>query len=350
MFLVHPVLPRLTVRAALGLGLWLSFYAVGHSETVDAPGRWIGRVDESARLFDWPGSGVALAIEGSRLSIRLDDRGENSLDIVADGATRRLDLRPGVHDYELWSGPKGHHEIRLVKRTEGDVGTVTFLSAKTDGRFRAPSAPQRRILVIGDSISTGYGIEGRGPECNATPDVQNHRLTYAGLAASAWDAEATVLAASGRGLVRNFDGSTEGTMPDLLDRAAQSSPEPSRPAPGPFDLVLVHLGTNDYAKDATPPGFRDAYRAGLETLRQRYPATPIYALIGPMLSPDRLETAQTAIRDAVEARQSAGDRQVHFLAFPAPPLSYGCAWHPGLEAQRAMADQLIARVKTDLGW
>lgn len=340
----------LLLRPAFGLALALILPAAAHSETLERPGRWIGQVDESRRLFDWPGSGAGFAIDGSRLSVRLDNQGENSLEIVVDGVSRRLDLRPGERDYELFDGTRGRHQIKLLKRTEGDVGAIRLVSADTDGRFVPPEAPQRRILVIGDSISAGYGIEGHGPECRATPQVQTQMLTYAGRTAAALDAEATVLAASGRGLVRNYNGATDGTMRDLVDRAMQSVAEPSHPARGPFDLVLVHLGTNDFVKDGAPPRFEEAYEAGLVTLRQRYPNAPIYALIGPMLPPDRFEAASGAIRSAVETRRQAGDRQVHFFAFSPPPSSFGCAWHPGVEAQRSMADRLTERVKADQGW
>ncbi|KTR06135.1 hypothetical protein NS365_08335 [Aureimonas ureilytica] len=340
----------LLLRPAFGLALAIALPVAAHSETAERPGRWIGQVDESRRLFDWPGSGAGFAIEGSRLSVRLGNQGENSLEIVVDGVSRRLDLRTGEQDYEIFDGTQGRHQIKLLKRTEGDVGAVRLVSAETDGRFVPPQAPRRRILVIGDSISTGYGIEGRGPECLATPQTQNQMLTYAGQTAAALDAEATVLAASGRGLVRNYNGATEGTMRDLADRAVQSQAEPSHPAKGPFDLVLVHLGTNDFVKDGTPPGFGEAYEAGLRTLRQRYPDASIYALIGPMLAPDRFDAASRAIRSAVETRQRAGDRQVRFFPFAPPPTSFGCAWHPGVEGQRDMAERLIERVKADQGW
>ncbi len=114
--------------------------------------------------------------------------------------------------------------------------------------------------------------------------------------------------------------------------------------------MLVHLGTNDFSGTEDPDGFGKAYGALLETLRARYGQTPIYALLGPMLGPERFAQASEAIEAAVAARREAGDEAVRFLAFPPPPASFGCDWHPGTLAHLDMADALAARLRTDLGW
>lgn len=337
-------------RVACAALLGLSPIAPARAESAKAPGRWIGRADETGQRFAWPGSGLAFRFEGRRLTVRLANEGENSLVATIDGLRKRIDLAPGEKTYTLFDGPAGPHAIELRKRTEGDVGLVRFLGAETDGRFLKALTPERRILVIGDSISAGYGIEGAGPNCSFSPDTQNQTLTYAAQVAERFGAETVTLAASGRGLVRNYSGAREGTMPDLMDRALPNDPSLVGAARGPFDLVLVHLGTNDFSGSEEPYGFETAYAALLETLRARYPSAPIYALIGPMLGPDRLDLAKAGIENALTRRQKAGDRAVGFLAFPAPPSSYGCDWHPSVAANRRMADLLAARLESDLGW
>lgn len=337
-------------RAAWAALLLLATAGGARAETIDRPGRWIGRADEARQVFAWPGSGFALRFEGRRLVLRLQNQGENALVALVDGERRRIDLAPGPESYTVFDGAPGRHEIRLMKRTEGDVGTVGFLGAETDGRFLPVAAPKRHVLVIGDSISAGYGIEGAGPDCPFSPTTQDQTRTYAALTAAHFGAEATTLAASGRGLVRNYSGARSGTMRDLMDRALPGEAQPAGPASGPFDLVLVHLGTNDFSGEEEPAGFEEAYRELLEKLRQRHPQAAIYALIGPMLGPDRFAAASAAVEGAVEARRSAGDAAVRFLAFPPPPTSFGCDWHPGLVANQDMADRLIARLRTDLGW
>ncbi len=341
----------LSLARALGSSaMLLACVSVAEAEMVERPGRWIGRVNERERLFSWPGSGFALRFQGRRLELRLQTDGENSLVAQIDGERRRIDLAPGARSYTLFDGAAGRHDVRLFKRTEGDVGQVGFLGAETDGHFLPAQAPERRVLVIGDSISAGYGIEGAGPDCPFSPGTQDQTQTYAALAAARLEAETTTLAASGRGLVRNYSGARTGTMLALMDRALPGEARPTAPAPGPFDLVLVHLGTNDFSGEDKPEGFEKAYVELLQTLRQRYPEAPIYALLGPMLGPEPFTEASRAIEGAVASRRGAGDEAVRFLAFPPPPSSFGCDWHPGLAANREMADRLVARLKADLGW
>ena len=214
-------------RVACAALFGLSPIAPARADSAKAPGRWIGRVDETSQRFGWPGSGFALRFEGRRLTVRLGNHGENSLVATIDGLRKRIDLAPGEKTYTLFDGPAGSHVFELRKRTEGDVGLVRFLGAETDGRFLEAPLPERRILVIGDSISAGYGIEGAGPNCPFSPDTQNQTLTYAAQVAERFGAENVTLAASGRGLVRNYSDAREGTMRDLMDRALPGEPTPA---------------------------------------------------------------------------------------------------------------------------
>lgn len=324
------------------------------AETTAVPSRWIGRNDPQSGRFGWPGSGVELVFTGTRLVAVLEDGGRNSLVVEVDGSARRIDLSEGRHSYPLAEGlAAGRHEVRLLRRTEGLFGATTFISATTDGRFLPGRAPGRRILVIGDSISAGYGIEGENKDCSFSADTENHYLTYAARLARRFDAELVTLAASGRGLSRNHDGSTEGTMPDLMDRRVPSlrrTVTSKLPEDRKVVLVIVHLGTNDFGGGRRPSEFEADYTALLNRLRDRHPSAVLYAAIGPMLAMPDLKAALQAIDASVERRRREGDTALRRLQLTAGAANLGCDWHPNAKAHRQMAEQLSEAIAEDLGW
>src|SRR5690606_9525589 len=142
----------------------------------------------------------------------------------------------------------------------------------------------RQMEVIGDSISCGYGNEGEHAELPYSPDTENHYLSYGALIARELDAELSTIAWSGRGVVRNYEDQSALLMPQLYARTL-----PDEDAPWPFadpqDLVLVNLGTNDFALEPGPDEtqFIERYVALLSTVRQHRTRAAILATFGPML-------------------------------------------------------------------
>nr|WP_011580252.1 MULTISPECIES: SGNH/GDSL hydrolase family protein [Chelativorans] len=316
--------------------------------------RLVGRFVQpspSAAIFAWPGSAIEIAFTGSRLDISLRDTGQNSMVVELDGKPSRLDLRQGKHDYRVVDGaPHGPHLLRLIRRTEPMFGPTVFMGAETDGSFARPHEKEKSLFVIGDSISAGYGVEGETTSCKFSADTENQYLTYAALVARAFEADVITAAVSGKGLVRNYDGGAKNTMPEIYLRGL-----PDRPGDLPFprsDVIIVHLGTNDFGNGARPPGFEERYAAFLEELRKKAPDAMIYAAMGPLLFGEDLKAAAGAVKRAVEARAGAGDDKLSFIAFEDPEGREvrGCDWHPNAAGQEHMADILGARLEADLGW
>ncbi|WP_172299273.1 SGNH/GDSL hydrolase family protein [Pseudoruegeria sp. HB172150] len=308
------------------------------ADTTDTPSRWIGEAVEPGGRFSWSGSGPVFLFEGTTLSVTLEDDGNNSLMVELDGEAKRLDLLPGQQTYdvatELTPGP---HNIRLVRRTERPIGPTRMVSAETDGRFLPTETPERRILVVGDSISAGYGIEGANQKCGFTPRTQNQYLTHAAVAARRLGAEVLTMAISGIGVARNYNGSTHRTMPNLIVRSEA-------------DVILVHLGTNDFTGGHRPADFSDRYAELLRRLREWNPGALIYTAIGPMLGTEDRAAASEAIAQAVGQREAEGDTAIRTIDFRVPAGEVGCNWHPNVLAHEYMADTLTEAIADDLGW
>lgn len=340
----------LALPVVFGSALFASGLPVQSQTALSEPLRLVGRFDvrPDQVIAEWPGSLIEIRFEGARLDVTLADSGTNSLVVEVDGVPRRLALSRGVKTYSIIdTDTAALHVVRLIKSTEAVFGRIVLRSIATDGRLLPPLDGRSRILVIGDSISTGYGVEGKTTDCGFEPDLANQYLTYAAVAARKLDADVVTLAVSGAGLVRNFNGDRRGTMGQLMHRVL-----PSMPAVAPLptaETVIVHLGTNDFADGARPEGFTEAYRALLKEIRATSPTAMIYAAMGPMLRPEDQAAVITAIKQAVAARQAQGDEKVAEIQFywPLQARDLGCDWHPSAMAHARMAEALAQRIRED---
>ncbi|RFC67203.1 MULTISPECIES: SGNH/GDSL hydrolase family protein [Mesorhizobium] len=315
--------------------------------------RLVGRflVDGSRAAFEWPGSAIEINFDGSSLDLSLTDTGNNSMMVEVDGTVSRINLEKGRHDYHIVGTEKsGPHSVRLIRRTEAFLGATVLEDVRVNGTILPPAQKPHSLLVIGDSISTGYGVEGKDTKCGFSGDTENQYLTYAAVAARRFDADVISLAFSGKGLVQNYDGKTNATMADIYGRLL-----PSRTSDAPLpksDVIIVHLGSNDYANGARPVGFVQRYLELLAALRENAPDAQIYAAIGPMLAGDDLDVALKSINEVVDKRHAEGDAKIATIQFtdPVGTPSRGCDWHPNEAGQAFMAEQLTAQIQRDLGW
>jgi lysophospholipase L1-like esterase len=210
----------------------------------------------------------------------------------------------------------------------------------------------RRIEILGDSISTGYGVEGEGDACPDVAKLTDETLTAGALAAETLDAEHTTIAWSAK-TIREVTELWERTLPGHDDSHWDFS---AAPVP---DAVIVNLGTNDfYNGDPGLQTFEKRYRTLLDKLRARYKDTFVVAVLGPMLSNAYPENkrhyslAQSYLAHVVDGAKQRGDAHLVMLDFgPADPHDgWGCRFHPGPVTQRKMADALVRVLRENLSW
>jgi lysophospholipase L1-like esterase len=325
--------------------------------------RLLGRFDVTDATkpgFSWSGSGMLARFQGTGASLRIDGS-PNFFTVVVDGtvAAQVLKVTSGTTKYTLATGlPAGEHAIEVWKRTEGTQGDNRFLGIDvTDGQLLAPvAAPDRRIEIYGDSISAGYGLDGKGPNCSWSADTENHYLTYGALTARELGADLHTIAWSGIGMYRNYGeaGPSSENMPAVYARilASKSSPTWDFSTWQPH-AVIINLGTND-ASTSGDPGtpYRTNYLEFVRTLRDKYPDTFFVLTIGPMLDGSALAAIKGHIQAVIQTRGSEGDSKMSFLEFPVQSQDdgLGCDWHPSAKTNAKMAALLVAELKQRLGW
>jgi lysophospholipase L1-like esterase len=324
--------------------------------------RYGGRFDFSDPqhvYFDWSGIMIEAAFSGPLLQILLKD-GTNLYNVTIDGRSKILKTNPEKTSYLVAQDlPDGPHVVRLTKRTEAFVGAGVFsgfiLEAGHD-LLEKPASAGRLIEFIGDSITTGYGNEGDSPQCWFTADTQNVAKAFAAQTANHFNAEYSIVALSGLGVVRNLrssEASSPETAIDFLDRTIAMNPvdswDPQHINP---DAVIVNLGTNDFSSLPFPEVeiFVEAYVDLLQRIRLRYPQVPIFALAGPLM----LGPAPYAIRTSAERMRLDGDDNVHFVliedTLDESEGDFGCDWHPNVQGHKKIAKQLVLAMADVLGW
>ncbi len=326
------------------------------------------RREPTAPRFAWPGTEVRLTFRGTSLSVDLTDtpfedetRQTDWIAVQVDKLPMtKLPLSEGKKRYELKQGlAAGVHTVRLIKRTEAEVGTITLhgFILSPGAALEKTAAPSRRILFVGDSITAGYGNEGSSELCHYDPHTSDATRTFASLAAQESGAAALISAWSGKGLLRNYEARDLETMATLFVRTLPgdpSSPELARePAP---DAIVVALGTNDFFLGVPEEqAFLEVYRRLLATLASRAPHAPVVLVLGPMLADDHPQpNARSILRRWLallkHEREQAGAKVSLVEQWVDPREGMGCDFHPNVRTHARLAHELSETLRKLCGW
>ncbi len=319
---------------------------------------FLGRVDRGEPdvvKFAWSGSGILFRFSGTDASVTLDDNA-GFFTVLVDGQLGpTLATSKGASSYPVASGlAAGDHEVRLYRRTEALFGETRFLGVDLGGgTLLAPPPPAaRRIEIIGDSITCGYGNEGPDQFCNFSAGTENHYLTYGSIAARNLGADLVTVAWSGKGIIYNYGDDKTDPLPSLYDRTLPSNAGSVWNFSWQPDAVVINLGTNDFSTDGDPSEgeFVGAYTAFLGHLREKYPSAFILALVPTLLSGNDLATAESYVNKAVTARNGSGDKKVEAYSMMVQSEGWGCDYHPSLKTHANMAASLTTVLKDRMGW
>lgn len=224
---------------------------------------YTGRFTEDHR-FGWSGSRIEIKTDAADAAgiLELVSGASAGITVIVDGEEHFLKVEANRTVYPLASGLESgkHHRIVLFKRSEGSRGTVRFkgFQLSKNAQVFPPTIPNRKILVIGDSITCGYANEAASVNEGNTVENENGYMAYAPIAARKLNAELIMVCWSGRGMYRNRqkNNDTAETIPVLFDRTLPESQTPkwdhSRFIP---NVVVINLGTNDKSTNGASPRF-----------------------------------------------------------------------------------------------
>ena len=336
-----------------------------HISAADSHIQYVGRVSmtnpESPR-FTFPGVQIRSGFTGTSLRMVAKPRSGYFMAQIDGAAPFKVGFNAERDSVVTLATalPYGEHQVRLMYVTEGFARRAEFRGFIVDegcSLTNAPAPAERCIEFIGNSITCGYGVESTKASDPFLDETCNHYYTYAAQTARNLGADHIVVARSGIGVYRNYDGPTTGDSISMnteyghtLLYDATESWDFSRFTP---QLVCINLGTNDTSTTgADPTLLKQGYERLLRQVRTAYPAAKIVFLCGSMMNGDALTLARTTMDAVVSEANAAGDADVFRFDFTPQDgtLGYGASWHPSYWQQQKMADELTPFLRQLMGW
>jgi len=300
---------------------------------------------------EWPGFHAMARFKGEAVSVRFSD-GLNRWRVTLNGgAAGQVEVsRPGVTDLRISGLAPGEYTIRVEKISESSM-PASFGGIFVDGEDQVLPAPRplpRLIEFIGDSDTLGFASTANRRDCSEEEvfSATDTSRAFGPQVATRLGADYRIVARSGIGLVRNYEGTTpHSTMPARYPLAIPSEPAAARLPERAADIVVTALGSNDFGsafaegepwqdKEALGQAFAPALIAFLrDRVRENPGAAQILLAFGEY--GDELVEAYEAAEVAL--RQDG----VRVALVTLPKLGRrACAWHPSPQDHTMITDWL----------
>ncbi len=276
---------------------------------------------------------------------------------------QRFCLEQEEASYVLFESEKEERvKIKLVKYSEAAFAKVGIKALNIEGQAPTPTANKKlKIEFIGDSITCGYGNEGRLNIDQFNTAQENPYLAYAAQTAEALEADYHLVSWSGIGILSSWVDESmseepnrrEQLMPQLYPYTNLALAEVTGDkqlwdfnAFSP-DYVIIHLGTNDasYTRgiQAREAIFEATYYQFLLMVRMYHPDAHIICALGGMST-----ELYRAIEHAVESfKQMQDDQEIECFMFENQKEADGIGTdsHPSLKTHQKMKESLVQKIQ-----
>ena len=325
---------------------------------------YTGRVNftnPESPLMVYPGTSIKANFSGSEIAMAAKPGSGYFMVAVDNTPARKIFFSKSDSIITIAKGLKGNrHTVEVMLVYEGYNDRPEFRGFLLDDGARllkAPQTPQRCMEYIGNSITCGYGSEAANGDEHFSDANSNHYYTYAVATSRALNAQHHVVARSGIGMYRNYDGKPDGDkdiMPHWYNYTSlyddsQLWDHSSYEA----DVICIALGTNDFST----PGYKaELYQANYEKfvayLRKIHPKSKIVMITGPMLNGEASKVHVAAVDGAYRNLTAAGLKDIYRFDFSTQTgsLGYGADYHPSKAQHQKMANELIPFVRKITGW
>jgi hypothetical protein len=338
------------------------FQSSSHIDPDDPNIEYIGRFDFSnpkSVRFDWPGVQIRTRFEGTSCSIKLKD-GNNDYNVFIDGRFHKIIRTTADTIYVLANGlVKKTHTLLITKRTEALFGVGTFEGFILDGGKELVGSieilKKRKIEFVGDSYFTGFGSEGDSPDCVFSRETQSSYVSFGAQLARKLDADYSIVAISGSGVVKNYGDSlrtSELPLPHYYNQVCFNDSLLWDFSQWQPDVVVVRLGRNDYWQEPHPKRemFRTAYLKLLKDIRKHYPNAHIFALCSPLRRDPHCDYISSVVN---ELNGNNKDKKIHFVKVDVKfntQRDFGCEKHPNRFGHQKIADFLGPIIRKEMKW
>ena len=322
---------------------------------------------DNIRYLSWSCSGVEFLFTGSKLTAEIwtdwvhdepwKDIFQPYIAVFADGESvprKRLAIEAGTNSCTVYESSSVRTvKIKILKLSEAAFSKIGIVSLSGDGDIVPTKPPSRRFEFIGDSITCGFGIEGKSAEEGFRTETENSYITYGAEVAKAFDADFNLISWSTIGVYSSDckedtgkpnDGWIMPMLYDYTDIGIEGSLGVAEHTKWDFssfvpDVIFVNLGTNDMSFTKGIPervnAFKEAYKKFILHIREKNPTSEIFCILGMMgreLCP-AIEEAVTEMNDK-KVRALALDEQLEADGI-------GSEKHPNLVTHKKAAEKII---------
>ena len=334
----------------------------------------IGRTfyDGQVRWCTYSGSGIEFFFAGRECTIHLvsDDQyddpvhaarvavyvdGERTQDFLMDEPEKDVTIIRREDDTIAY--------IRVIKISEVSDSVLGIGKATVVGMVSPLTDLPLKIEFIGDSITCGYGVDGRFEVDTYKTANEDCTKAYAYLAAERLNADYSLVSMSGYGIVSGYTATGEKLGDKIIPQYYETLGNSYATFGDGFrcdrlpwdftqftpDIVVINLGTNDssYCKDeAKCREYIDGYKDFLVTVRKRNPEAKIICTLG-IMGTELCESMETAV---AEFKMETGDESIWTMRFEEQNQERDGVvvdWHPSA-ATHLRAAVKLSRFITDL--
>ncbi len=314
--------------------------------------QYLGRFNTaiaSTPEFDWPGTSVKAKFQGTSVGVILNNGGATYRFRAFIDGTPVSDIvasTSGSQTYTVASGlADGEHTVEISKKNEEDWGIPTtkfegFVLGSGKTLVAPDTAPSRKILVIGDSFTVGYGASYVGAAKSGTHteklQYDDNYISYGRQLARHYGASAQVIARSGYGVYcKNDNISPSDSMRNRINQTIFANSGISYTyANFVPQLVIISLGINDFATWAkseipTQEQFETAYTELITNLKSHYPSAKFL-----LCTFGSTQTWHSYVQNVAVANSCT------YATKSLASGELGLDWHPNLAGHTTLANHL----------
>ena len=356
-------------------------------ENIKVHGRTIP--DRNPVKLMWSGSAIEMNVKCSELYIKLEgcySEYENWISIVINGGFM---ARQMLKKDKKWicvfraRNPEKVTNVRIIKDVQAMNADakhcINVYAVKLDGEILPVEDRPLKMEFIGDSITSGEGTIGVGPDEDWISMFFCHPFSYPYMVAQKLNADYRVISQSGWGVYASWDNHPEYAIPVHYENICSVVPREEFESYGFHekndfsswqpDIICVNLGTNDdgafHNEGFTDPDtgityklrmngdeyvrediikVRDAVSGFLKTLRKNNPKAKIYwcfGILGDAMKP--------VIEEAMDLyKKETDDQNIGYIVLPnTDDDTVGSRMHPGYYAHLKAADAIVERIQSD---
>ena len=248
-------------------------------------------------------------------------------------------------------------KIKIMLLSENQNGGVGIKNIKINTCSQEPEniiVPTKKkklsIEFIGDSITCAYGVEALNQSYHFTTTTENFSKSYAYLASKILNADYSIVALSGHGIVSGYSNGeklADGLIPIYYERISKNEYYPGDWdfENHKYDIVFINLGSNDanYVnadRDNRADEFVEEFAKFLHTVREKNPEAYILCTLGTLNPKDMYVLVEKGIKLFGEDRISVFESPVQDMVND----GIGADWHPSRITHIKLAELVTEKI------